>query len=249
MCGVYKGSSRHGKSFPFPDNTTTAHGDVSYNNIVNQLYHPDQLPIATMSSAGKPFVGLAPSSEKRPASKFFGPAGGINIVRDNFSLTTWLCIGAVAQGALFLAIGRTALLPAVGLLAYRTFIAYAMSLGFIHNTYMDGVMQRKYAAQFPDAEGNFSSKPADDEIVVLLIGTRCNHPLGLLAPEFNNIAGMFVQMAKDLDEHGEEFGFLGMTSWVNNSQRESKNELMMVGYFRTPDGLHSFAHSKYHTNA
>ena len=53
-------------------------------------------------------------------------------------------------------------------------------------------------------------------------------------------------MAKNLDLHSEEFGFLGMTRWVNGGDRSSVNEIMQVGYFRSVEGLHKFAHSDYH---
>lgn len=53
-------------------------------------------------------------------------------------------------------------------------------------------------------------------------------------------------MVKDLEAHAEEFGFLGMSSWVSNGDRASKNELMQVGYFKNVELLHKFAHSQYH---
>ncbi|KAK0862451.1 hypothetical protein LTS02_007210 [Friedmanniomyces endolithicus] len=202
-----------------------------------------------MSAPGKPFVGLVAPSEKRPRSAFFGKYGSLSLFRDNFTLTTWLCFGAVIQSGLFLAVGRPAVLPALAYLAYRSLRAYAMSVGWIHDVYMDDVILKKTSAQFPNAEGEFSSKPADDEIVVFLIGTRVNHPMGLFAPGFASVGDMFGQMAKDCDNHAEEFGFLGMTSWINNGTRETNNEVLQVAYFRTPEGLHEFAHSKYHTNA
>lgn len=104
----------------------------------------------------------------------------------------------------------------------------------------------KTSAQFPDEEGRFSGKPADNDVVVFLIGLRCNHPLGALAPGFREVGPYFPQMVGDLEAHADEFGFLGMTSWINASQRETQSELMMVGYFRTTEGLHKFAHSQYH---
>lgn len=171
------------------------------------------------------------------------------MLRDQFSLTTWLCIGAAAQGLLFLAMGRLAVLPSFLILAYRIFTAYAMSVGWMHNTYMDGVIMKKTSAQFPDAQGKFSSKPADNDVVVFLIGTRCNHPMGALAPGFREMGALFPRMVKDLDEHAEEFGYLGMTSWLNNGNRETQSELLEVGYFRTVEGLHKFAHSEYHRDA
>lgn len=155
-------------------------------------------------------------------------------------------MGAVAQGTLFLLAGRVALLPALSVLLYRLFAAYAMSVGWMHNTYMDGVLTQKFSSQFPDAEGKYGSKPADSEVVVFLIGARCNHPMGLFAPGFREMGDYFSTMVKNLEEHGEEFGFLGMTSWLNNGTRETQSENMQVGYFRSVEGLHRFAHSEYH---
>ena len=150
------------------------------------------------------------------------------------------------QGAFFLVGGRLALIPAVAALVYKTLDAYAQSMGWKRNEYMDGVLMKKFSTAFPDEEGRFGNKPADSEVVVFLIGTRVNHPLGLLAPGAKKIGDYFSSMVKDLEEHADKFGFLGMTSWVNNSTRATNNELLDVCYFRTTEGLHKFAHSKYH---
>jgi len=129
---------------------------------------------------------------------------------------------------------------------YRGFTAYAMSVGWMHNIYMDDVLQKKFSGQPPNTEGKYGSKPGDSDVVILLIGTRCNHPLGALAPGFKELGGFFVQMVKDCETHAEEFDFSGMTSWINNNERATGNQLMLVGYFRTSEGLHAFAHSEYH---
>ncbi|TKA82538.1 hypothetical protein B0A55_02276 [Friedmanniomyces simplex] len=202
-----------------------------------------------MSIPGKPFIGLVAPSDKRPRSAFFTKYGSLVLIRDNFTLATWLSFGAVAQSLLFLALGRLAFLPALVYLAWRSLRAYAMSVGWLHNVYMDDVILKKTSAQFPNAEGEFSCTPADEQVVVLMIGTRVNHPMGLFAPGFAAVGEMFGHMATDCEDHAEEFGFLGMTSWINTGTRETNNELLMVGYFRTPEGLHEFAHSKYHTKA
>ena len=199
-----------------------------------------------MSAAGKPFISLVEPTKERPVSAFWGPSGFTSLLRDNFSITTWLLFGAVAQGALFLAIGRLALLPAASVLIYRALVAYAQSTGYLHNPYMDGVLLQKFSAQMPDEIGDHGSKPASQDIVVLLIGTRINHPLGLLAPGAKEMGEFFPQMVKDLDKHAEEFGFLGLTSWVNTGNRTTNGELLDVAYFRTTEGLHKFAHSEYH---
>lgn len=67
---------------------------------------------------------------------------------------------------------------------YRAFDTYAMTVGWKHNPYMDNIIPTKFSAQFPDSEGHYGNKPSNSDVVVLLIGTRCNHPMGLLAPGF-----------------------------------------------------------------
>jgi len=111
---------------------------------------------------------------------------------------------------------------------------------------MDDVIMKKYSGQPPDSEGEYGSKPANSDVVVLLIGARCNHPLGILAPGMKELGEYFTQMVKDLETHDADFDFSGMTSWLNNGGRTTENEIMAVGYFRSTEGLHAFAHSKYH---
>nr|POE46774.1 monooxygenase [Quercus suber] len=186
---------------------------------------------------------------------------GVNDGTDlTFTLGRWQCSVAVeprehaivdgqrqvVQGSLFLIAGRMALVPAALYLAYQSFITYAISTGWMRNTYMDNVIPKKFAAQFPDTDGQHGTRPADSDVVVFLIGTRSNHPLGILAPGFKDMGTFFPNMVKDLEANAEEFGFLGMTSWLNTDNRTSKSELMQVGYFRTTEDLHKFAHSEYH---
>ena len=123
--------------------------------------------------------------------------------------------------------------------------AYAQATGLKHNSYMDGVIMKKTSAVFPDESGKFGNKPSNQDVVVFHIGVQYNHPLGLLSPHAKTVAGYFIQMVKDLEESAEEYGFLGATNWQSNSAA-SKNEILTVCYFRNVDGLHKFAHSKYH---
>jgi len=202
-----------------------------------------------MSAKGKPFVSLVPPQETRPRAAFFGPARGASFIRDQLTISTWLCIGAVIQGGLFLTIGRLAIVPAVSLLLYRTLDTYAMVIGFKENIYMKDVIQRKFSAQIPDELGQQGSKPADSPVTVFIIGTRSNHPLGMLAPGFKELGAYFQKMADDLEKNAEKFGYLGMTTWLNASVRSTGSELQQVAYFKNVDGLHAFAHDKLHREA
>lgn len=170
-------------------------------------------------------------------------------VRDQFEISTWLCIGAVIQGGLLILGGRLALVPAAALLLYRLLDTYAMVVGFKENPGMKGLVMQNHSAQIPDDEGKFGPEPANKPVTVLLIGARCNHPLGMLAPGYKEMGAHFEGMAQDLDDQAEKFGFLGMTSWLNASVRSTSNQIQWVCYFRSYEGLHEFAHSQIHRNA
>lgn len=154
-------------------------------------------------------------------------------------------MGALLQILVYAALGRLSLAPTLLYLSYTILDTYAQSVGFIQNRYLKPTIPGKTCAQYPERDGTVS-EPAGSGVTVLLIGTRTNHPLGLLAPGAKDLGDFFQRMARDLDEHAEEFGFLGMTSWLNAAARQSHNEIMSVAYFRTTEGLHAFAHSKYH---
>jgi hypothetical protein len=197
-----------------------------------------------MSARSKQFKALTEPEEKRQKSTFGSPAMGLNFIRDNFTIVTWLCFGAVVQGALFLIAGRLALTPAVAILLYKTLDAYAQSIGLKPNPYMKDIIPKKFSVVFPDEEGNFGTQPSNEDVVVFLIGTRINHPLGVFAPGVKELK--FAEMVKDLEEHSDEYGFLGITSWLNSSDRTTNSELLEICYFRSNEGLQQFAHSPIH---
>ena len=200
----------------------------------------------------KPFTPLLPSQPTHPRSRFFGPGGTHHILRDQLTLPTWLALGALAQTTLFLLPIPTCLacLPAATYLFLTSLDAYAQATGWRRNTYMADIIPQKVTAVVPDTHtGEYGSTPANAGVVVLLIGTRSNHPLGMLAPGFAKSGEYFTQMATDLDAHAQEFGYLGMSTYLNINDRATKGEVMNVAYFRTTEGLHRFAHSEFHLQA
>merc|ERR1712070_926664 len=120
-----------------------------------------------MKAEGKDFVNLFPPQEERPLSAFnSGAARGSIFFRDQLSITTWLSLGAVAQGLLYFALGRPAFLPGATVILYRVAVAYLQATGWMHNPYMDGIIKQKTSAQFPDASGSYGSTPANNDVVV-----------------------------------------------------------------------------------
>lgn len=85
-----------------------------------------------------------------------------------------LALGALCQAALFLLFGCLAFLPALLLILYSTTDTFLMAVGVKRTNGLDGVILKKFSAQYPDTAGNFGNTPANQEIVVFLIGGRIN---------------------------------------------------------------------------
>ncbi|KAH0544909.1 hypothetical protein FGG08_000989 [Glutinoglossum americanum] len=218
-------------------------------------------------------ISLVKPLATRPLSQWAsGGFGGLKArsfrvgLRDNFTISTWLLVGATLQSALLLLLpARFALVPPFMLLMYRFLDTVLMAAGWKKNIYLEGVIPGKFSAQIPDAQGRFSKGPSSEGICVFLIGARSNHPLGMFAPGFKEIGDYFREMIENLERDPEEFGWgnqtanplptpgentvLGASSWINLSDRTSSNELMTVCYFRNVTYLHAFAHGPAHRAA
>ncbi|KAI9877777.1 MAG: hypothetical protein M1830_000492 [Pleopsidium flavum] len=170
------------------------------------------------------------------------------MIRDNFNTSTWLCLGACLQSILLLSLPSRfyALLPAFAILAFRIGDVLLMTFGLKRNQYMNGVIAGKFSAQIPDTNGKFSANPADSQVCVMILGVRSNHPLGMFGPGYKEIADYFKNMVKELEANPEEYGFLGMSSWLNFGDRAASNEIMTVSYYRSAAHLHHFARGPSH---
>jgi hypothetical protein len=94
-----------------------------------------------------------------------GPLGvsrsDLSILRDNFTLTTWLLIGACLQAVvLTLCSLPYAILPASILLAWRFFDNLLQIAGVRQNPNMANVVLGKFSIHTPDAEGKLVGEPA-----------------------------------------------------------------------------------------
>lgn len=101
--------------------------------------------------------------------------------RDNFKLTTWMALGALAQGVASLVLpARYALLPVVCLLLHRLVRTALMAGGVLPNRQMDGVVMGKFTAQIPAADGSLPTEPADQDVAVILLAARSNQCVAAL---------------------------------------------------------------------
>jgi hypothetical protein len=98
----------------------------------------------------------------------------VQFIKDQLTTSSWLALGACLNAVLFLAIGRIALALPFILLGYRFGDALLQTWGFKKNPYMEGQIMKKYSAQLPNPDGTFGPKAANQQIVVFMIGARCN---------------------------------------------------------------------------
>jgi hypothetical protein len=125
------------------------------------------------------FKSLVPPSDTKPASTWLKIRKRTDdyfpiLVKDQLTLSSWLAIGACMNTLLCLAIGRLAILLPFLLLFFKIADCLLMTMGFKKNYLMDGGILEKYSAQIPNADGTFGPKPANQQVVVFLIGARCN---------------------------------------------------------------------------
>jgi hypothetical protein len=103
------------------------------------------------------------------------------VFRDNFNLTTWIALGALAQGIASLVLpARHALIPALFLLLQRIVRAIMMAKGSIPNSQMDGAVMGKFTAQIPGKDGSPPMGPSEQDIVVIILAARSNQYVALL---------------------------------------------------------------------
>ena len=151
--------------------------------------------------------------------------------------------------ALFCAIAplRVALLPAALLLGTRLVTTLLQTSGTLPNPYMDGVIPGKATAQIPAGDGTGARTALSEQpVVVALLGMQVNHPLGLFAPGVREMGAQLRAMQVEMEAQSDEYGLLGASNWRADAQRETANEVLIVFYFRSVEGLNKFAHGPAH---
>ncbi|KAM7184107.1 protein of unknown function (DUF4188) domain containing protein [Naviculisporaceae sp. PSN 640] len=172
----------------------------------------------------------------------------INTLKGNFKLTTWLLLGALLHGIATLVLPKSyALLPVVILLLKRTIDTILACYGLTHNPHMDHVLPGRFTAQIPEKDGGPPpTEPAEQDVAVVLLGFRANHPLGMFAPGVKELVGSFQEMLDGLRKDPSEYGFLGSTAWEEVGPRETNNQGMVILYFRSMKHVHAFAEGPAH---
>ncbi|EXK76147.1 hypothetical protein FOQG_19093 [Fusarium oxysporum f. sp. raphani 54005] len=156
------------------------------------------------------------------------------MLRNNFRTSTWILAGACAQSLLVcLAPHAWSLAPAAVLLGWRLADTLLMVLGVSKNRYLDDNIPGKWTVHFPDSTtGEFSERPADADVCVIIVAARSNHPLGMFAPNYKTLFEFVNKNVADLEANAPENGYLGMSGWLGAGDRPTGSEAMVVGYFK-----------------
>ncbi|KAF2032984.1 hypothetical protein EK21DRAFT_59592, partial [Setomelanomma holmii] len=171
------------------------------------------------------------------------------LIRDQFSISTWLVFGALIQGIahLFLPYRNIVLvLPLFLFLFYKAANTALILAGVLPNPYMAGVHNFRTAVVYPDEHGA-QDKPADNQMCAILLAAISNHPLGMLGPGFKETSDRFDAMVAEISADATRHGFLGASSWVNANHRTTGNEFATILYFENEEAVHAYAHGPYHT--
>ncbi|KAK5661870.1 hypothetical protein OQA88_9978 [Cercophora sp. LCS_1] len=203
-----------------------------------------------MKSPFQPFAPAAALTEKRVIPRKVRSTAMYNILRSNFPLLTWLALGSLVQGlvSLFLP-SQYALVPVVCYLSQRILRTAFMYFGLIRGEHMAEVLPGRFTAQIPGRDGSPPQQPGDQEITIIILATRSNHPLGVFAPGYAGVYREMGKMIADLHTGKEKYGFLGNTAWQAIAEQSENNQIMTLMYFRSVDDLHNYAHGPLHRKA
>jgi hypothetical protein len=170
----------------------------------------------------------------------------------DFTVSTWLLLGATLQCVLVATLPRNiALLPPIALLLYRYVRSYLVATGVLPNPVYKEVTHGRQTWQIPSADSTPAKTGSTDSIVVLVLAASVTHPNGRFSPGSKEMGTYFAKMWNDAEANREKYGFLGNTPAMvtedNGSRQDSKGTNMVyLSYWKTLEGLHKFAHGSVH---
>jgi hypothetical protein len=170
----------------------------------------------------------------------------------DFTVSTWLLLGATLQCVLVATLPRNlALLPPIALLVCRYARSYMVATGILPNPVYKEVTHGRQTWQIPSADSTPAKTGSTDSIVVLVLAASVTHPNGRFSPGSKEMGTYFGKMWADAETNREKYGFLGNTPAMvtedNGSRQDSKGTNMVyLSYWKTLEGLHKFAHGSVH---
>lgn len=174
---------------------------------------------------------------------------GAHLLKDQFSITTWLSFGAVIQTILFLTVKPSyATLPVIGFAIWT--IGSLLRSVSTPNTADPNITYHKTTALLPSSTGEHRSGTSGEKIAVLHLALKNYSPLGPLSPAYRKMIEFAPTMMAELDSPAgrEKYGFLGSDTYLQTSSpvSTSASTLMFIMYFRSLEGVHTYSQSELH---
>ena len=133
-------------------------------------------PKTTNPALSKPRSSILKGYGLKERSSLPSTIADQHALRDNFTTSTWLLIGACLQ-CLLLALPirpSYAFFPALLLLGFRFVNWLLMYLGIIKHPYADGVIPGKASVAMPESYDVDGKKKDDGGVCVIMLFARCN---------------------------------------------------------------------------
>ncbi|ORY10973.1 hypothetical protein BCR34DRAFT_336590 [Clohesyomyces aquaticus] len=211
--------------------------------------------MATLSSPSPLHPVFKPFTTRPPAQSVKSSTIPLHaLIRDQFTITTWLLLGALLQAIATLTLPYRNILivmPVFMTLSYKLTRQLLILCSILPNPRMAGVVPKRVTPVYPsDGTSDLSATDAaSSPICALLIAAKSNSSLGLFQPAYKPVADRFDAMVSELNASATENGYLGSSSWLNACDRATGSEIMTVIYFQNEEYLHDFAHGPTHSEA
>jgi hypothetical protein len=133
-------------------------------------------PKSINTAASKPRSNIIRGYGLQERSVYPNTVADLHALRDNFTISTWLLIGASLQCLLMVLPIRPsyALLPAVVILSCRLAKNLLQCFGIIRHPYADGVIPGKVAAKMPESYDKEGNQVNDGGVCVIMLFARSN---------------------------------------------------------------------------
>ncbi|KAG9231988.1 hypothetical protein BJ875DRAFT_99756 [Amylocarpus encephaloides] len=178
---------------------------------------------------------------------------GQNLIKSQFGVGDWLIVGCCLQAFIVLVSPCRliwSLTPTFGLAIWKMFRTLLVIAGWVENPHMKDVVHGKTTTIFPNPDGSFTRETGQSivgkGVVVVMLSSKCNHPLGMMYPPYKEILAHGRAMFQDLEKNADEYGLLGYSNY-NGTDTTTKSVSMSVLYFTNMESLQRYAHvSKQH---
>ncbi|EXJ65866.1 uncharacterized protein A1O5_11107 [Cladophialophora psammophila CBS 110553] len=195
------------------------------------------------------FKSTLPPFEKRPRSQSNWPSASTRLfyaIRENFSVSTWMLLGALLQSLVILVIPRFyAMLPSILVLGARLAETMAITWGRKRNHYLDDALLYRTSPQIPDEDGSFHEEASEEKLAVFMLGAKVNHPMGIFAPNVKTVGDYLTKMIEDLEAENTDLGFYGGSTWTSQD-KNGATEVLNLSYWRSAEDIHKFAYGDLH---